>query len=293
MSTVTHTVQVDSRDRDPNESANNYVMYMTEPVKQIKEVIIRDIQVPNSTYNIKSGDTIEYENVSSGGTHDILIAPGSYSGLDLATQIFNITTDPALTMFEPNWNVVYDTGSKKFIFTQGPDLFRITFSSLDLADTFGFDSVGPFTSPIPTPVPTYYSNDVTLQDQVIASERIANLVKDKYFYLAIDELSDPRVQTAKRPNYTLDATNLSKGFEGANLSRIFGKVPVYAGPGNDVFFDRNSTFKLVRSYVSPLTSLSRLSIKWMDYAGNLIPFNGLPQNSFTLELVCENRDKGW
>ena len=30
MDTLTHTVQVDSRDRDPNESANNYVMYMTE-----------------------------------------------------------------------------------------------------------------------------------------------------------------------------------------------------------------------------------------------------------------------
>ena len=55
MDTVTHTVQVDSRDRDPNESANNYVMYMTEPVKQIKEVIIRDIQVPNSTYNVVDG----------------------------------------------------------------------------------------------------------------------------------------------------------------------------------------------------------------------------------------------
>ena len=63
--------------------------------------------------------------------------------------------------------------------------------------------------------------------------------------------------------------------------------------GTMCFSTGNSTFKLVRSYVSPLSSLSRLSIKWMDYAGNLIPFNGLPQNSFTLELVCEDRGKGW
>ena len=285
MDTVTHTVQVDSRDRDPNESANNYVMYMIEPVKQIKEVIIRDIQMPNSTYNIKAGDIITYENIFTSVTHPIMITPGSYSGLDLATQIFNITTDPLLTMFNADWNVVYDTGSKKFIFNQGTDVFSIEFNSLKLADTFGFNTLGPFPSPTPNPLPAYYSNDITLQDEVVASHRIANLVKDKYFYLEIAELSDPRVQTAKRS----DAT----GFAGNNLSRIFGKVPVYAGPGNDVFFDRNSTFKLVRSYVSPLSSLSRLSIKWMDYAGTLIEFNGLDENSFTLELVCENREKGW
>ena len=291
MDMVTHTVQVDSRDRDPNESANNYVMYMTEPVKQIKEVIIRDIQVPNSTYNVvegKNGFVITTPSVVN-----VLVAPGSYSGLDLATHIFNLTTtNPNL---EPNWNVVYDTGSKKFIFTQGPTPFNVIFNpgSEELADTLGFNTLGPFPSPTPNPLPAYYINNITLQDEVVASERIANLIKDKYFYLEIAELSDPRVQTAKRPNYTLDVNNLSQGFEGNNLSRIFGKVPVYAGPGNDVFFDRNSTFKLVRSYVSPLSSLSRLSIKWMDYAGNLIEFNGLDENSFTLELVCENREKGW
>ena len=278
MDTLTHTVQVDSRDRDPNESANNYVMYMTEPVRQIKEVIIRDIQVPNSTYNVVEGKNTFNTSAVPGL---VTISPGSYSGLDLATHIFNITTSTAI---DPTWNVVYDTGSKKFIFTQSA-AFDILFHFIELADTMGFNTMGPFNSPTPNPLPTYYSNDITLQAEVVASERIANLVKDKYFYLEIAELSDPRVQTAKRS----DAT----GFVGNNLSRIFGKVPVYAGPGNDVFFDRNSTFKLVRSYVSPLTSLGRLSIKWVDYAGTLIEFNGLDENSFTLELVCENREKGW
>ena len=286
MDTVTHTVQVDSRDRDPNESANNYVMYMTEPVKQIKDVIIRDIQVPNSTYNVVDGKNTFETNALT--TPLVTIAPGSYSGLDLATQIFNITTSTAI---DPTWNVVYETGSKKFIFTQVA-AFTLTFNmvSEDLADTLGFD-ITPATllRTSATGTPTYYGNDITLQTNFIPSDRIANLVKDKYFYLEIEELSDPRVQTAKRNDFTTFDTR----FAGNNLSRIFGKVPVYAGPGNDVFFDRNSTFKLVRSYMSPLSSLSRLSIKWLDYEGNLIPFNGLPQNSFTLELVCENREKGW
>ena len=292
MDTVTHTVQVDSRDRDPNVSANNYVMYLTEPVKQIKEVIIRDIQVPNSTYNVVDGKNmfVFRSPAGVGVAQGVIIEPGSYSGLDLATHVFNITTGQPT--FDVNWNVVYQTGSKKFIFTQGPNDFDILFGSPELADTFGFDTNVTLYTSGPSPF-TYYSNDITLQAQVLPSTRIANLVKDKYFYLEIAELSDPRVQTAKRPDYTLDVNNLSQGFEGNNLSRIFGKVPVYAGPGNDVFFDRNSTFKLVRSYMSPLSSLSRLSIKWMDYAGNLIEFNGLDENSFTLELVCENREKGW
>lgn len=278
--TITHTIQVDSRDRETSQTANNYVMYLTEPVKHIKEVIIRDIQVPNSTYNIKDGQNVfELDN----GVGDVTIEPGSYSGLDLASHIYNITTGQGT--LDPTWNVVYRTGSKKFVFTQANTAFTLTFpaGSEDLADTFGFNSVGAKAST--SGAPSYYADDITLQTNFLASDRIADLVKDKYFYLEIEELIDPRVQTAKRSS--------SSGFAGANLSRIFGKVPVYAGPGSDVFFDRNNTYNLVRRYQSPLTSLARLSIRWIDYQGNLINFNGLPENSFTLELVCENRTKSW
>ena len=90
---------------------------------------------------------------------------------------------------------------RKFIFTQATP-FTLTFNmvSENLADTLGFD-ITPATllRTSATLTPTYYGNDVTLQANFIPSDRIANLVKDKYFYLAIDELSDPRVQTAKRP----------------------------------------------------------------------------------------------
>ena len=278
MDTITHTVQVDSRDKEPSASANDYVMYLTEPVKQIKEVIIRDIQVPNSTYNVVDGKNT----ININGT-DVDLEPGSYSGLDLASHLFDITTTgPGPLTVDADWTVVYHTGSKKFIFAQGTSLITIIFGSLELADTFGFDTLTPPTSAAITAKP-YYANDITLPANYVYSDRIADLVKDKYFYLAIDELSDPRVQTAKHSSAT--------GFTGNNLSRVFGKVPVYAGPGNDVFFDRNSTYKLVRTYMSPLTSLSRLSIKWTDYQGTLINFNGMDENSFTLELVCENRTK--
>ena len=272
METITHTVQVDSRDKETSASANNYVMYLTEPVRQIKNIIIRDIQVPNSTYNVVAGkNTFTIDAVT------VTLAPGSYSGLDLASHIFNVTTGQA--GLDATWNVVYDTGSKKFIFTQ-TSVFAITFGSSDLADTMGFDNTTAYSSA--SYAEDYYVKDVTLQASFIPSDRVANLVKEKYFYLSIDELSDPRVQTAKR-------TNSAGGFSGNNLSRIFGKVPVYSGPGSDIFFDRNGMFTLQRRYVSPLTSLSRLSIKWMDYKGDLIDFNGLTNNSFTLELVCENR----
>ena len=144
----------------------------------------------------------------------------------------------------------------------------------------GFDNITAYNSASYTE--DYYVKDVTLHASFVPSDRVANLVKDKYFYLFIEELTDSRVQTAKR-------SDTSGGFTGNNLSRIFGKVPMYSGPGSDIFFDRNGMFTLQRRYVSPLTSLSRLSIKWMDYKGDLIDFNGLTNNSFTLELVCENR----
>lgn len=276
MSTITHTVQVDSRDRETSASSNNYVMHLTEPVKLIKNVIIRDIQVPNSTYNVVDGNNTFTVNVMGA---PVILAPGSYSGLDLASHIFNVTTGQA--GLDANWNVIYDTGSKKFIFTQ-TSAFTVTFGSSELADTMGFNNTTAYSSASYTE--DYYVKDVTLHASFIPSDRVSNLVKDKYFYLAIEELSDPRVQTAKR-------SNSSGGFSGNNLSRIFGKVPVYSGPGSDIFFDRNGMFKLQREYMSPFTSLSRLSIKWMDYKGDLINFNGLDNNSFTLELVCENRIK--
>ena len=276
MKTITHTIQVDSRDRDSSQSANNYSMYLTEPIKHIREVIIRDIQVPNSTYNV-----VEGKNTMTINGTPIQIAPGSYSGLDLASQIFNITTTQAFV--DVTWNVIYDTGTKKFIFTQAP-AFTINFNinDADLADTLGFDITATITINSTAGVtPYYYAQDITLQNNWLPSERVANLVKDKYFYLSIEEFLDPRVQTAKRAG--------ASGFTGNNLSRIFGKVPVYAGPGNDVYFDRNSSYKLVRSYISSLTSVSRLTIRWIDYKGDLINFNGLNSNSFTLELVCDNR----
>ena len=291
MDTIVHTVQVDSRDRgSTTQDANNYVMHLTEPVKHIKDVIIRDIQVPNSTYNVVDGANTFEISVLTATT--VTIEPGSYSGLDLASHIFNITS--AQPGMDATWNVVYRTGSKKFVFTQAAG-FNITFQagSETLMDTLGFNSTGvtfPYTISaldltIAGTAPTYYSDDLTLQNFVLASDRIANLVKDKYFYLEIAELGDPRVQTAKRS----DAT----GFAGNNLSRIFGKVPAYAGPGSDIFFDRNSAFKLNRSYVSPLSSLARLSVKWMNYKGDLLNFNGIDDNSFTLELICENRANTW
>ena len=279
MDTIVHTVQVDSRDRgSTTQDANNYVMHLTEPVKHIKDVIIRDIQVPNSTYNVVDGkNTFTLDN----GVGTVTLEPGSYSGLDLASHVFNITTGQGT--LDPTWNIVYRTGSKKFVFTQANTTFSVTFGSTELADTFGFNNTTAY--PSTTTTPTYYFDDVTLQANFLASDRIANLVKDKYFYLEIAELGDPRVQTAKRS----DAT----GFAGNNLSRIFGKVPAYAGPGSDIFFDRNSAFKLNRSYVSPLSSLARLSVKWMNYKGDLLNFNGIDDNSFTLELICENRANTW
>lgn len=286
--TVIHTVQVDSRDRDSTtQSANNYVMYMTEPVKDIKEVIIRDIQVPNSTYNIKYNGASNVIRIGGGAVtpFNVEIEPGSYSGLDLASHIYDITSYKATGAagdLDADWNVIYRTGSKKFVFTQ-TSTFSVDFFFDDVADTFGYENTGPHVSS--TTVPSWLVNDSTVQNNFIESSKIANLVKDKYCYLEIEELTDPRVQTAKRSD--------ANGFTGSNLSRIFGKVPLYAGPGSDIFFDRNSTFKLVRRYKSPLTSLARLSIRWIDYQGNLLQFNGLDENSFTLELVCEDRTKGW
>ena len=271
-----HTVQVDSRDRSSTDAANNYVMHLAEPLRNIKSVTIRDIQVPNSTYNVVDGKNTFTLDVLTAGT--VTLAPGSYSGDDLASHIYNVTaTQPGM---DADWNVIYDNGSKKFIFTQ-TSAFVITFGSTELADTLGFDTTNAYNSASYSE--DYYVKNLTLPNSFVPSDRIANLVKDKYFYLCIDELSDPRVQTAKRSG--------SSGFTGSSLGRIFGKIPVYAGPGSDIFFDRNSMFELKRSYMSPLTSLGRLSIRWMDYKGDLIEFNGLTSNSFTLEVECENRTK--
>ena len=166
--TVTHTVQVDSRDRDsPAQSANNYVMYMTEPVKDIKEVIIRDIQVPNSTYNVVDGKN-EFTSVDN-GVGDVTIEPGSYSGLDLASHIFDITTGQGKGASLMQIGTSFIAQGPKSLYLHNQLLhFVLTFSAgmEDLADTLGFNSIGAQTT-IDTTVGTphtYYKDDVTLQD---------------------------------------------------------------------------------------------------------------------------------
>ena len=105
---VVEYIYVDSRTRDSNlyPSGNAYIVYLTNPLKNISKVELISAKVPNTIYNLNLGSNV----LNFGGTSNLSLASGFYSASTLANEIVNTGRLPSGT------SVYYSTAEGKYIF---------------------------------------------------------------------------------------------------------------------------------------------------------------------------------
>jgi hypothetical protein len=233
----------DSNNRVPSESSNAYHLELVSPIKNITKIDLVSAKIPNSMYNV----TIGTLNVNS---TTFTIAPGFYNPCGLATQL---TTQTSLT-------VNYDCNSGKFTFWS-PSSFTIEAVSSDVQKVLGlFPGVHTSTSNA-----GIYSH---------TSDNVVDLSTNDFVFLDIEEFRSPSM---------IDCKSFSGNtFSGSTVNALFGALPLDVPSGSIKFFKETSDYKMSTSFRTPIGTVSRLTIRWLDRNGVPLNFNGLDDNSFLL-----------
>lgn len=177
------------------------------------------------------------------------IEPGFYSACGLAYQIPVVTT-------------VFDQDTGKFIFSS-MNPFTIEAQSKDLQKCLGL-SAGVKTAPLVNGV------------YVLKSEYVIDLCTNDFVFLDIEELRTTTMVDCK--------TFSGNTFSGSTVNSIFAVIPMDVDSGSIKFFKETSDYRMSVSFASPIGTLSRLTIRWLDRNGALLNFNGLDDNSFVLRV---------
>ena len=292
---------VSSRNRDPTlyPSGNNYVLHLTNPIKDIHRVELLTCSVPNTLYNIIDGSnimTIEYDtSVSTSNTYTYNIPPGFYSGSGLANEI------RAAIYLSTDIEVIYKGNEGKFFFKRNIQYsgFTITFLTNEIARIFGFTS-NPITSteinntgglnvqyPSANTIPLYQYNENLTMDasgappvywNYLKSNVVANLNPNDGIFLDISELKTPFNEDCKKSESQFNF------YSGQNISRTFGLIPMDVSSGAIKNFKKETDYDLTTSYPNPISSLDRVTIQWLDKDGHRVNFNGAEDNSFILRF---------
>jgi hypothetical protein len=234
----------DSNNRNPSESSNAYHLELVSPIKNITKIELVSAKVPNSMYNVTTGTL----NV---GSSSFTIVPGFYNACGLATQV---SAQTSLT-------VNYECNTGKFTFwSSGP--FTLQAVSSDLQKVLGLVPGVHTGILVPTGV---YSH---------TSDNVADLSTNDFIFLDIEEFRTPSMIDCK--------SYAGNTFSGSTVNTLFGAVPLDVPSGSIKFFKETSDYKMSVSFRSPIGTVSRLTIRWLDRNGVPLNFNGLDDNSFLL-----------
>ena len=253
----------DSTNRDVTiyPSGSEYTLHLTNPIKNIVRIDLVAAKVPNTMYNVTSGN-----NFVSIDSTDVSIAPGYYSANGLANAIMN-SSGNAITM-----DFLCDEG--KYLFS-GPSPFTIHARTAEAKRMLGLTTVTSF----PASSSNVYALDPTYGSLEIAkSTSIIDLAVNEYVFLDIQEF---------RTTSVLDAKKLINGTtEGSSIRSSFGMIPMDVPGGSIKNYKETSDYKQYVEYDYPIVKLDRLTVRWIDKNGRLLDFNGFENNAFTLRFKC-------
>ena len=240
-------------------------------MKNIERVDLVSARVPNSMYNLTNGTGA----IMIGATL-VNLNPGFYGVYDMATAL----TNTGLV------TVTYLTFEGKFIFSSA-SAFGVQVNSAQLSNILGIPVT---TSPVAaTQVPGSGSSWPTYANQyILTSNVVVNASIGEQIFLDIDELRTPRhiftggleyvKQQSGSVSYTTQLTS------GSGPSRSFAPITLDVNSGFVKNFHENKDYKISVFYPEPINKLQRLTVRWVDIAGQPLIFNGLEQNSFILRL---------
>ena len=248
-------IYIDSR-RRKEPYGNTYTLYIQEPIKNVTSVDLVAATIPNTMYNITNGNGVFKIN-----SNTYSIPNGFYSSTGLYKTINNSNCEVSMTLFE---------NEGKYTFTSNSP-FSLQVNSNEFSMISGFNTG------------TLYSNVATVSNGIydtslfgkrfIKSSNVVNFkTYGEYIFLDIDELRRPFSLEAVEDPYKADS------------STRFAVIPMDVGSGCIKTYKEQSDYKISVEYPKPLDMIDRITVRWLDWKGDLVNFNGVDENQILLRF---------
>jgi hypothetical protein len=255
-------IYIDSRRRN-EPYGNSYTLHIQSPLKNVTKVELVSATVPNTIYNITNGS-----NVFSISDNVFSISNGFYSTCGLVEAVNNTISNNSYTFSFLN-------NEGKFIMIS-TDMFSMTVLSDEFTKLTGMS--GTLVSKMVTSSNGIFMGSSSTTYYFVKAPRIATMKPwGEYVYLDINELRRP---------FEVDA--VSDAFTSKN-STIFAIVPLDVTSSHIKTFKEFSDYKISVEYPKPIDIIDRLTIKWLDYQGNIVNFNGADDNAILLRFFEEEQ----
>jgi hypothetical protein len=231
-------------------------MFIQNPIKSVTAVDLVAATIPNTMYNITNGNNIFTVNGNA-----FSIPSGFYSHTGLYKTVNSSNCEISMSLFE---------NEGKFVFVNSTP-FSIEINSKEFLNMTGFTS-GTLYSNIATTANGIYDMSV-IGMSFVKSSNVMNLkTYGEYIFLDIEQLRRP---------FALEATNDPYN---ADTSTRFAVIPMDVSSGCIKTFKENTDYKISIEYPRPIDQIDRVTVRWLDWAGNLINFNGVDENQFILRF---------
>lgn len=267
--TSTRLLFADSKNRDVAlyPSGNSYVLHLTTPIKDIERVDLVSARVPNTMWNCTLGSNVLAVGTGGPSSSNVSLNPGFYSVYGLAAALTPYVTCDYLP----------DEGH--FLFSNSAS-FTIFVHSEELAKMLGLVRGTLLTSALAGPTDPSYATKYILR-----STTLVDLSLNDYIFLDIDELRTPtHVDTGSLQGNTGTVS-------GSNANRNFAPVILDVASGCIKNFHEHKDYRVSVTYPEPITSLQRLTVRWVDKSGTALNFRGWETNAFVLRIHVRDQER--
>ena len=225
---------------------------------------------------------------------DISLYPnGSNYILHLTTPVKNVTRVELVAAKVPNTMYNYTSGTltvNSVPYNLQPGFYTACSLAKVLSNKIGINvefmsDQGKFIFSSNSPITLQATGDfVTLlgivsgNSNVIQSSTIADLSMNEFVFLDIEELRNRSVVDSKKI--------VGNSYEGSTIATSFAMIPLDVPLGDVKTFKETSDYKMSIPFNTPISKISRLTIRWLDKNGKQLSFNGFDTNSFLLRVHC-------
>ena len=257
----------DSKNRDVQlyPSGSSYTLHLTTPLKNVERVDLVSARVPNTMYNLTRGS-----NVLAVSSSNVSLNEGFYSVYGLAQALSGAITNVIAEYLQDEGHFLFSNSTA----------FTILVHSEELAKMLGMARGTLLTSALAGPTdPTYAGK------YILRSTTLVDLSLNDYIFLDIDELRTPsHVDTGSLQGNTGTVS-------GSNANRNFAPVILDVASGCIKNFHEHKDYRVSVEYPEPITSLQRLTVRWVDKSGAPLDFRGWETNAFVLRIHIRQDDE--
>jgi hypothetical protein len=246
-----------------NPTGDSYTLHLTRPIKNIERVELVSARVPNTMYNLTSNTNAILYGTVGNPTTPLPLNQGFYSAYTLATAI---TALGSVTL-------TYLPQEGHYIFS-GSSQFSIKINEPQLALMLGMTLGSVLTSGPAGPTDPSYTGQ-----QILRSSTLVDFSLNDYVFLDIEELRTPFHMDTGGSLSTKTGT-----LTNSTVNRAFAPIIMDVGSACIKNFHENKDYKVSVFYPEPITSLQRLTVRWVDKTGTNLNFQGWDTNAFVLRL---------